>query len=156
MKSHLLGLIFALTVLLSGCQTAGRLVSFAGDWAVGVYQATTSQIRLADERASKLFDRMTPSEKEALKADGTRYLAVRTEDPNPAQMQEIRRRASSPGGGTYARPTSSPPKKVYCVMVWDTVTQEVVGTECYAVFKLPAPGQAARFDTYTTQFVGSF
>jgi hypothetical protein len=41
-------------------------------------------------------------------------------------------------------------------MIWDTQSGEIVGTDCYAVLKLPAAGELARFDTYTGQYVGSF
>jgi hypothetical protein len=41
-------------------------------------------------------------------------------------------------------------------MIWDTQSGEIVGTDCYAVLKLPAAGELARFDTYTAQYVGSF
>jgi hypothetical protein len=39
-------------------------------------------------------------------------------------------------------------------MIWDTQSQEIVGTDCYAVLKLPPAGELARFDTYTAQYVG--
>ncbi len=48
------------------------------------------------------------------------------------------------------------PEKVYCVMIWDTQSGEIVGNDCYAVLKLPVAGELARFDTYTAQYVGSF
>lgn len=145
-------------LLLSGCATAGKLLSFAGDWAVGVYRATARQIQVADRRASEAYKEMPAEKKKALKDSGTRYLAVRTEDPTPAQMVEIRREMAKPAAasGPYGAPTSGAPKKVYCVMIWDTYTHEVVGTDCYAVLKLPTPGEPARFDTYTAQYVGTF
>jgi hypothetical protein len=57
-------------------------------------------------------------------------------------------------GSRYA--SKKAPSKVYCVMIWDTQSQQVVGADCYAVVNLPAPGTLARFDTYTAQYVGSF
>ena len=41
-------------------------------------------------------------------------------------------------------------------MIWDTQSQEIVGTDCYAVLSLPKTGTVARFDTYTAQYMGSF
>lgn len=146
--------LLLLVLGLAGCATAGRLFSLAGDWAVGVYRATARQIQIADQRAAALFDRMGPAEKQEMKDAGIRYLAVRTEDPNPQQMAQIRREMARPAS-LYGTPSAAP-KKVYCVMIWDTQTREVVGTDCYAVVKLPTPGEPARFDTYTAQYVGTF
>jgi hypothetical protein len=150
-KLLLLVTLAGLLVGASGCATTGSLFAATADWVVGIYRATTEQIRTADQRASAFFERLRPAEKQALRREGVRYLAVRTDDPSPAQLQEIR--------GDLTRPTSrygaaGVPPKVYCVMVWDTHTQEVVGTHCFAVFKLPAPGEQAVFDTFTAQFVG--
>ena len=152
MKTRLLLLL--LVVSLSGCATAGRVFRFAGDWSVGIYRATARQIQIADQRAAALFDRLEPAEKHHLKDEGIRYLAVRTEDPNPEQMAQIRREMARPAS-MYGTPSAAP-KKVYCVMIWDTQTREVVGTDCYAVLRLPPPGEPARFDTYTAQYVGTF
>lgn len=154
MKIRLQTYLLGAALLLSGCATAGKLLSFAGDWAVGVYKATTRQIQVADQRATAAFDRKPAGEKKAMKDAGVRYLAVRTEDPTPAQMTQIRREMTKPGS-KYGAPASAP-KKVYCVMIWDTQTREVVGTDCYAVLKLPQPDESARFDTYTAQYVGTF
>jgi len=155
MKTALQTYLLGAVLLLSGCATAGKLFSLVNDWAVGAYRATARQIQVADQRAAALFDRMPADEKKVLKEQGIRYLAVRTEDPNPEQMQQIRRNLTKPSGGAYGTPTGAPPKKVYCVMIWDTQSREVVGTDCYAVLKLPTPGEPARFDTYTAQYVGT-
>ncbi len=158
MKIRLQTFFLGAVLLLSGCATAGKLWSFAGDWAVGVYRATTRQIQVADRRASEAYEKMPTEKKKTLKDSGTRYLAVRTEDPTPAQMVEIRREMAKPAAasGPYGATTPSAPKKVYCVMIWDTQTREVVGTDCYAVLKLPTPGADVRFDTYSAQYVGTF
>ncbi len=150
LQTYLLGAV----LLLSGCATADKLLSFVGDWAVGVYKATARQTQVADQRATAAFDRMPAAKKKAMKDAGVRYLAVRTEDPTPAQMTQIRREMTKPGSKYGA--AKSAPKKVYCVMIWDTQTREVVGTDCYAVLKLPQQDESARFDTYTAQYVGTF
>lgn len=155
MKIRLQTIFLGAVLLLSGCATVDKLLSYVGDCAVGVYKATARQIQVADQRAAAAFDRMPAEKKKSLKAEGTRYLAVRTEDPTPEQMTQIRREMAKPSG-PYGPPTAGAPKKVYCVMIWDTQTREVVGTDCYAVLKLPPPGEPAKFDTYTAQYVGTF
>jgi hypothetical protein len=141
----------ALALLLAGCETSTSLFGLTADWVVGIYRATAEQIQTADEKASAYFRRLRPEEKKSLDQSGVRYLAVRTDDPSPAQMQEIRGDLTRPASGYGA---SGPAPKVYCVMIWDTHTREVVGTNCFAVLKLPASGEQAVFDTFTAQFVG--
>ena len=97
--------------------------------------------------------------------------------PDSRRRKEVRYNALkcdiSPSGQPILRPLNGPrsardmqkptsrysgsrkvPEKIYCVMIWDTQSQEIVGTDCYAVLKLPPAGELARFDTYTAQYVG--
>ena len=157
-----LGIALCLASLLSGCLTSQQLLTKVNNLAAGIfnnlslgaYRATPQQIRLADQRATATYNRFAPQEKKTFKESGTRYLAVRTADPTPTQRAEIRKEMQKPGS-IYAGPKKAP-SKIYCVMIWDTQSGEVVGTDCYAVASLPTPGTVARFDTYTAQYVGSF
>ena len=157
-----LALGLCLASLFSGCPTTQEVWTKVNDLAavvfrnlsVGAYRATPQQIRLADQRATAAYKRFSPQEKTTFKESGNRYLAVRTSDPTPAQMVEIRKNMQKPGS-LYAGPTSAS-DKIYCVMIWDTQVQEIVGTDCYAVLSLPKPGTVARFDTYTAQYMGTF
>jgi hypothetical protein len=143
-----------LSSLFCGCETTRRFWTMLNDLAVGVYKATPHQTQLADQRATVAFKQFSTQQKKALTESGTRYLAVRTADPTPAQWTEIRKDMQKPGS-LYSAPRMAP-EKIYCVMIWDTQSGEIVGADCYAVLKLPATGELARFDTYTAQFVGSF
>ncbi len=67
------------------------------DLAVGVYEATPHQTQLADQRATAAFKQFSIRQKNALTESGTRYLAVRTADPTPAQWTEIRKDMQKPG-----------------------------------------------------------
>jgi hypothetical protein len=157
-----LGVALCLAGVLSGCLTTQELLTKVNNLAVvvfknlsvGAYRATPQQIRLADQRATATFNRFSPQAKKTFKESGTRYLAVRTADPTPTQRAEIRKNMEKPGS-LYAGRTKAP-GKIYCVMIWDTQSREVVGTDCYAVVNLPTPGTVARFDTYTAQYVGNF
>jgi hypothetical protein len=156
MKSlpHLCAILWLLSFL-AGCETTRRFFAAVNNLAVGVYKATPQQAQVADQRATAIFEKFSVQEKMALKETGTRYLAVRTSDPTPAQWTEIRKDMQKPssryfGGGAKA------PSKVYCVMIWDTQSRQIVGTDCYDVLKLPPAGELARFDTYTAQYVGTF
>jgi hypothetical protein len=150
-----------LASLLSGCLTTKELVTKVNSFtagifnnlSVGAYKATPQQIHIADQRATTSFNRFSAKQKKTFKESGTRYLAVRTADPTPAQQTEIRKNMQKPGS-LYSAPKAAS-SKVYCVMIWDTQTREVVGTDCYAVLSLPTPGTVAHFDTYTAQYVGN-
>lgn len=154
-------LALGLASLLSGCLTTQELVTKVNSFTAGIfnnlsvgsYKATPQQIHLADQRATTSFSRFSPQQKKTFKESGTRYLAVRTADPTPAQRTEIRKNMEKPGS-LYSGKKAAP-SKVYCVMIWDTQTREVVGTDCYAVISLPTPGTVAHFDTYTAQYVGN-
>jgi hypothetical protein len=151
-----LGVALLLAGLLSGCLTTQDLVTKVKavfyNLSVGAYRATPQQIRLADQRATAAYKRFSPQEKKTFKESGKRYLAVRTADPTPAQRAEIRRDMEKPGSKYFGQAKTG---KIYCVMIWDTQSKEVVGTDCYAVASLPTSGTVARFDTYTAQYVGS-
>jgi hypothetical protein len=96
---------------------------------ISKHQATERQRRIAEERAARAY----AQRKSQLKAHKTRYIAVDTEKNEQ---------------------TSAGAKK--SVMIWDTQSREVVGTDCYAVLSLPKSGTLAHFDTYTAQYVGNF
>jgi hypothetical protein len=145
-------LVLWLSLFLCACETTRKLWATLNDFAVGIYRATSHQRELADQRATAAYTRFSPEEKSSLQRSGVRYLAVRTADPTPAQWTEIRRDMRKPAS-RYSGPRKVP-EKIYCVMIWDTQSQEIVGTDCYAVLKLPPAGQLARFDTYTAQYVG--
>ncbi len=154
--------VLCLSGLLCGCPTTQELltkvqnvaVAVFNNPSVGAYRATLHQVRLADQRATVTFDQLSPQERDAFNKSGTRYLAVRTSDPTPTQRAEIRRNMEKPGS-KYSGPKKAP-GKICCVMVWDTQSREIVGTDCYAVLDLPTPGTVARFDAYTAQYAGDF
>jgi hypothetical protein len=47
------------------------------------------------------------------------------------------------------------PSQLHCVMVFDVVTHESVGTNCYVVSSLPKLGDVATFDTFPAEFVAT-
>ena len=147
-----LSTVICFAVLLCGCETTRRLWASLSDFAVGIYKATAHQMQFADQRATTAYERFSADEKISLQRSGVRYLAVRTADPTPSQWAEIRSDMQKPASRYFG--AKKAPDKIYCVMIWDTQSQEVVGTDCYAVLKLPQPGELARFDTYTAQYVG--
>ena len=151
-----------LSGLLCGCSTTQELLTKVQNVAavvfnnpsVGAYRATPQQVRLADQRATDTFDQLSLQDRDAFKKSETRYLAVRTSDPTPTQRAEIRRNMKKPGSKYFG--ATKAPGRIYCVMIWDTQSREIVGTDCYAVLDLPTPGTLVRLDTFTAQYVGDF
>ena len=160
--------------LIAGCAEMHRvgdtLQAWARDYSWGAYRATPQQTRIADQRATRYYAQLPPAKKQEMKSKGKRYLAVRTADPSPAQIKEIKKKASSGAygsrsGGLYgsrrsstaaSKPSATPdPTPEYkCVMIFDTYAKEIVGNNCYAVTTLPRVGETARFDAYTAEFIG--
>ena len=131
------GLVVWLSLFLCACETTRRLWATLNDFAVGIYKATSHQTGLADQRATAAFARFSAEGKSSLQRSGVRYLAVRTADPTPAQWTGDPQRHAE-AHVRYSGPRKVP-GKIYCVMIWDTQSQEIVGTDCYAVLSFHQP-----------------
>ncbi len=95
-------------------------------------KATEEQKRVAQQRAQVFYTRLAPEKKAVLKKRKVRYIAVDT----------VRSKATSP-------------KAKKTVMVWDTQSGALAGTDVYDLETPPAVGQTAKFDTYSAEYVGS-
>jgi len=163
-------LLFLATACTELRQAASTVGTWARNYSFGSYRATPQQTRVAHERASRHYERLPVAKKKAMRESGKRYLAVRTLDPSPQQMQAIKKNASKPkytgaSGATYTGPRRGPkppPSHVnpapkgpwHCVMIWDTYAKQVVGNDCYAVNTFPPEGETARFDTFAAVYIG--
>lgn len=137
------------------------------NYALGRYHATAQQLRIARQRAESYYARISPAKKKKASENGVRYLAVRTLDPSPEQLAEIKRRSATGASGGlsvgYGGPSISGPAPQpgseraswHCVMIWDTHVEDVVESDCYAVTALPPQGAIVHFDTYAAEYVGS-
>src|SRR6266481_2688587 len=47
------------------------------------------------------------------------------------------------------------PDKLFCVMVFDTVSKEFVGSGCYVVGVTLQPGELDTFETHSAEYIGS-
>ncbi len=132
-----------LAILMVGCTTASQFVADMRGYLLGRYQSTPEQIAVANDRGEAAVANLPATEAKP------RYIAVRTTDPNLAQRKEIRERAKkedSYGGA---------PGVIYCLMIYDTTRLEVIGTQCYAVARLPYDGEKFTFDTYDLTYIAS-
>lgn len=107
----------------------GEASVIASGFIIAKYKATEIQRQIAEQRARRAYHKMPQAERQVLKAKKIRYIAVAT--------QKDRRFA-----GRSA------------VMIWDTRTESLVGTDVYDVSTPPPVGGNAKFDTYAAQYVG--
>src|SRR5450432_1414839 len=159
-------------IAFAGCaevqQTGQSINVWLRNYAWGGYHATLEQTHLAHARASRHYEHLSATKKKEMRESGSRYLAVRTLDPTPKQLAEIKKKsatayAPAPAsyGGLRRHAASPPPSSTapsgpwHCVMIWDTWAKQVVGNDCYAVTEMPPVGQTARFDTYSAEYIGS-
>lgn len=129
----------------SGCETASTFVADMKAFLLGPYEATPSQIAIAQRRGDEAMKKLPADQPKP------RYIAVRTANPNAEQRREIRKEAKK-SGGRYGGSASG---VVYCLMTYDTTQQKVVGTECYAVSRLPYDGEQFTFETYNMTYVST-
>src|SRR6516165_4559250 len=97
-------------------------------YVIAKHQATERQRKIAEERARLAYE-SAPAPKKA-RYQKTRYIAVDT----------VREKDS---------------KGAKSVMIYDTQTQQVVGSNVYDVKQAPKEGSVSKFDTYSAEYVGS-
>lgn len=107
-------------------------VAAATVYVIATHKATERQRRLAEERAKVYYGRLSQEKKASMKKKKVRYIAVDTE-----------------------KNAETSPKAAKAVMLWDTQTQSIVGSDVYDVEKAPAVGSTARFETHAAEYVGS-
>jgi hypothetical protein len=97
-------------------------------YVIAKHQATERQRKIAEERARLAYADASATRKASYRK--ARYLAVDTV-----------REKNSTGAKS--------------VMIYDTQTQQVVGTNVYDVKQAPKQGSVSKFDTYTAEYVGA-
>lgn len=89
-----------------------------------------------------------------------RYIALQTLDPNEKQRAKyVQTRAAAQkkaeSKGQSLGPEWPAPAELHCVVVFDVVTHESVGTSCYVVGSLPGIGSVTTYDTFPAEFVAT-
>jgi hypothetical protein len=119
---------------------------------------TTPEQQAAAQKLSNQFFSQVASGKKARPM--RRYVAVQTLDPNEKQRGKyVQTRAAAQ---KKAESDGEPPGagwadagQLHCIMVFDVVTHESVGTSCYVVGSLPTVGTIETYDTFPAEFVAS-
>jgi hypothetical protein len=155
-KFSLFALMAGAALLISGC--AGWVGPNALGQHVLVVCKTTPDQQAAAQKLSNQYFSEVASHKKARPAH--RYVAVQTLDPNAKQRGKYvqtkaaaEKKAEASGQSLSADWVE--PTQLHCIMLFDVVTHESVGTNCYVVASLPPVGEVNSYDTFPAEFVAS-
>jgi hypothetical protein len=120
------------------------------------YAATTEQQTEAKKCVRNYY---ASTQKNKRRVAKKRYIAVQTLRPSKRQLAdyEQKRREAATAVQSAQEQLSArwvPPGSLQCMMLFDTQTQQFVGSNCYAVGTLPSIGDVVKFETFTAEFVG--
>src|SRR5260370_19875739 len=139
---------------------------FWGSWYPGysgVYDSDYWYTPTPEQRAAaenKLQAYLAAVKKGRRRPASHRYVAVQTLRPTKNQLQDyVNKRAAARSAATSSGTQLSDrwvePGQLRCMMVFDTQSKQFVGSGCYVVASTPPVGTAAKFETFTAEFVGS-
>jgi len=88
-----------------------------------------------------------------------RYIAIQTLDPTVKQKltyvtKKTKAQMAAEANGEKLPAAWVETEKLHCLMVFDTESKQSVGTGCYVVGSLPAPGTLGQFESVTAELVG--
>jgi hypothetical protein len=156
MKLSLLAWMTGVVLFVSGC-AGWSGPNGLGQHVLVVCKTTPAQQAAAQNLSNQYFSQVA-SHKKARPA--RRYVALQTLDPNEKQRAkyEKTRIAAQKKAESRSEPLGSgwvDASQLHCVMVFDVVTHESVGTDCYVVADLPKIGELTTYDTFPAEFVAS-
>jgi hypothetical protein len=119
---------------------------------------TTPAQQVAAQKLSNQYFTQVASGKKARPV--RRYVAVQTLDPNEKQRGKYARTRAAAQQKAVAKDESLgadwvEPSDLHCIMIFDVVTHESVGTNCYVVGSLPKIDDVMTYDTFPAEFVAS-
>src|SRR4029077_15017499 len=122
------------TLLLSGCETLSNYGSMQKAY-LAIYKYNRQQQRTGEMQVRQYSDAVKRGERARA---NSRYIAVQTLDPDTSQRERYAKQRESQRKSDEAqgRPLALKwvePDKIHCLMVFDTQSQEFVGSGCYVV-----------------------
>jgi hypothetical protein len=128
-----------------------------GQLVLVVCKTTPAQQAAAQNLSNQYFSQVASGKRARPKRH---YVALQTLDPNDKQRgkylktrEDAQKKAEANGeplGSGWADAS-----QLHCVMVFDVVTHESVGTDCYVVAELPKIGEILTYDTFPAEFVAT-
>jgi hypothetical protein len=120
------------------------------------YAATTEQQMEAKKCVRNYYASTRKNKRRVAKK---RYIAVQTLRPSKRQLADYEQKRREAGTAVQSAQEQLsarwvPPGSLKCVMIFDTQTEQFVGSNCFAVGTLPSTGDVVKFETFTAEFVG--
>src|SRR6267154_210047 len=134
MKRSPLTLVFFTLFLFAGCATPPSWSGGARSVVLLICKISPEQQKVAETSIRNYQTRKHQQTK-------SRYVAVDTLRPNKKQTETYRKKVAT--------------EKQFCVMVFDTVSKEFVGSGCYVVGVTLQPGELDTFETHSAEYIGS-
>ena len=156
LKLSLFALAAGVALFVSGC--AGLTgPNGLGQRVLVVCKITPAQQAAAQNLSNQYFSQVASGKKARPRR---RYVALQTLDPNAKQLGKYTQtrataQKKAESEGRSLGPEWAEPSQLHCVMVFDVVTHESVGTNCYVVGSLPTVGEIDTYDTFPAEFVAS-
>ena len=115
-------------------------------------QKATAQKRVKDYLAAVKKGRRHPA--------SHRYIAVETLKPTKHQLQDYEKKraeakSAAAAGQTQLSTRWVDPARLRCMMVFDTQSNQFVGSGCYVIGSIPPVGTVAKFETVSAEYVGT-
>lgn len=153
MKRSPLTLVFLALFLFAGCATAPS-------WSVGARNVVLLICKISPEQQKVAEANIRDYQAQKHQQTKSRYVAVDTLRPNKKQTETyLKKVATEKQKADWNKEQLSgrwvEPAKLRCVMVFDTVSKEFVGSGCYVVGATPQLGEIDTFETYSAEYIGS-
>jgi hypothetical protein len=153
MKRSPLTLVFFTLFLFAGCATPPSWSGGARSIVLLICKISPEQQKVAETNIRNYQTRKHQQTK-------SRYVAVDTLRPNKKQTETyLKKVATEKQKADWNKEKLSDrwvePAKLFCVMVFDTVSKEFVGSGCYVVGVTLQPGELDTFETHSAEYIGS-
>lgn len=153
MKRSPLIVAFLAFFLFAGCATSPS-------WSVGARNIVLLICKISPEQQKVAETNIGNYQTRKHQQTRSRYVAVDTLRPNKKQTETyLKKVATEKQKADWNKEKLSDrwvePKKLFCVMVFDTVSKEFVGSGCYVVGATLQPGELDTFETHSAEYIGS-
>jgi hypothetical protein len=151
-RSPLISIFLALS-LLAGCATSPS-------WSVGARNIVLLICKISPEQQKVAEVNIRNYQTRKHQPAKSRYIAVDTLRPNRKQTETyLKKVAKEKQKADWNKEKLSDrwvePAKLRCVMVFDTVSKQFVGSGCYVVGVSLEPGEIDTFETHSAEYIGS-
>ena len=123
------------------------------DLAIDTYAPSAEALVVAENRAKEYW-----AKHQEQIGRGTRYLAVQSDSIFSTEIPDLYAKlinSHAVNSSDLEDFGNDSELNLYCVNIFDTQTERLVGQTGYAVIDLPGRGRVARFGPYTARYIGT-